>query len=191
MGINKEVEKEMKKEGFIKRNAKKSANYVKNETYTYTNMKDVLFYKGFIYQIIKVLNPFNKKEVKSRTETFENAVKRLNIKEENLYDSFKYYNLTFWLGLVLALSSLLFGGYLLLFKGNIWSLGPTIACISIGFAQMINGSFRTFQINKRELCSLSVWYNSKKFFPSSFKNTETYNKEKRMEEKKSLQRLTK
>lgn len=191
MGLNKEIEKKMKKEGFIKRNAKKGANYVKNETYTYTNMKDVVFYKSFIFRIIKVLNPFNKKESEYRTETFENAVKRLNIKEENLYDSFKYYNLTFWLGFLLTFSSLLFGGYLLFFKGNIWAVGPTIACASIGFAQMINGSFRAFQINRRELCSLSVWYKSKNLFPSSFKNTETYNKEKRMEDKKSLQRLTK
>lgn len=191
MGINKEVEKEIKEDGFIKKNAKKGAKYIKKETYSYTNMKDVLFYKSFIVNIIKVLNPFNRKKEEVKTETFENAVERLNLKEENLRDSFKYYNLTFWLGLLLAFSSFSFGVYLIFFKGNIWAVGPTVACLAIGFAQMINGSFRTFQINRRELCSFSIWYKNKKFFPSSFKTDKEYQTEKRKEEKKSLQRLTK
>lgn len=189
MGMNKNLENDIKKEGFIKRNTKKGGNYVKNEATTFTNFKQIILYKEYIVNMITFLNPFNKEKRESKVETFSNAVRRLNINEKDLNDSFKYYLLTFWLGAFLFISSLLFGGYVLFFKSNIWAIGPTIACIAIGSAQIITGSFRSYQINQRELCSISSWINSKKFIPVNFKNNEEVNKEKRRESKKSLQKI--
>lgn len=190
MGLNKEVENEIKKEGFIKKNVKKSGEYLKSEGSKFTNFKDIVFYSSFIKKIVLALNPFKKRE-KGKEESFENAVKRMNIDEEQMKTAFSYFRFYFIVGLFLFGASLLFGLYLLIFKGNYWAIGPTIACMAIGAAQMVNGSFRTYQINNRILCSMAHWKDNGFYFPTKFKSDSEITTIKRQKAKEELKRLSK
>lgn len=188
MGLNKKVEEEIKKDGFIKKNAKKGGRYVKNETEKFTNMKDIVYYSSYIKKMLHVMNPFKEKE-KAREETFDNAIKRLDIDEGQLKNSFSYFKFHFYLGFVLFFASLFFGSYLILLKHNFWAFGPVVACISIGLSFLFIGSFRTFQINKRELCGVMKWKSEGFYFPKKFITNEEIKVAKRRESKKELQKL--
>lgn len=191
MGLNKEVKEEIK-EGFIKKTAKKGAGYVKDETKKFTNMKDIMHYSGMIKSMMSFLNPFKEKDEKNkREETFENAMERLNLTEESLKKSFEYHRFYFYLGVFLCFGSLFFGAYLLIALKNYWSIGPIVACVAIGLSQMFTGSFRTYQINTRQLCDVKTWFDNGIYIPKKFKNDKELKLMEKQKSKEVLKKLTK
>lgn len=92
----------------------------------------------------------------TREETFANAYQRLGMDEQALALSYKYYNVRFYIfavfsavGIGIALHSLIFG--------HIWTLLMTISFLAICFAFLFQSSFRCFQMEQRELVSVSYW----------------------------------
>lgn len=171
--------------GFFKNTAKKSTGYVKNETSTLLNFKSVKFFGEDIFNTAKkVLNPNSVK--KGKEEKFSNAVKRLNLSEQDLKSSYKTYLFKFYLGISLFLLSLFFGIKLTI-SGTYFTLAPMIGAIAIAVSLIFDGSFRCYQINRRELCSVKQWrQNFDHFFPDKFKDEDKLKEEERKERKKKL-----
>lgn len=102
-----------------------------------------------------------------REETFDNAVARLNLREEDLAGSYKFHAVRVYIFtaalIVGALASVAF-----LFNGAWMS---TLACLGFCVAMgalFFQASFRSFQIRRRELVDVSFWLeNPSEWIPSS------------------------
>lgn len=88
-------------------------------------------------------------------ETFENAVGRLNIREEDLYDAYKFQAFRFFLFLSLSVLALVGAAHFAI-QGSFVFLG-FLGFIFIGAAQIFNASFRMMQIRYRELLPVKFW----------------------------------
>lgn len=88
-------------------------------------------------------------------ETFENAVGRLKIREEDIHDAYKLQSFRFFLFLGLSLLSLA-GGVYFASQSSFAFLG-FLGFVLIGGAQIFNASFRMMQIRYRELLPVKFW----------------------------------
>ena len=189
--MNKDLEDEIKKEGFVKKNLKKGKNYIKDEAVSYTGAKNINFFTKRLLKDVNKLNPFKEKEEDGKVETFENAVNRLNLNDQDLKSSYNYYKFYFYFGCALSIISFLTGAYFTIVNNDFWSIGPVIACLCFGFSQIVIGSFRTYQINNRNLCGFEEWKAQGFYFPSKFMSMKEFQTEKRKIEKKALERIKK
>lgn len=112
---------------------------------------------------------FKVKKGEGREETFNNAVNRLNLKEEDLASAYKFHVSRLYIflgamavGLFFILSFLLQGNWF----GSISCLAFFIAMTALAF----QSSFRAFQISKRELVGVHYWWqHPKNWVPQSLK----------------------
>jgi len=88
-------------------------------------------------------------------ETFENAVGRLNLREEDLRDAYKFQTFRFFLFLGLSVAAGIGAGYFAL-QSSFAFLG-FLGFICIGAAQIFNASFRMMQIRYKELLPVKFW----------------------------------
>lgn len=102
----------------------------------------------------KSLNPFAVKQ--GRQESFESAMLRMGLNEEDIKQSYANHQLRFYIGLLIFIVAIIVLIKMLI-AGNIFALGPAIACMALCLSQMFDGSFRTYQIRKRQLVPISEW----------------------------------
>lgn len=88
-------------------------------------------------------------------ETFENAVGRLNLREDDLYDAYKFHTFRFFLFLSLSVVASFCVAYFAL-QSSFAFLG-FLGFICIGIAQVFNASFRMMQIRYKELLPVKFW----------------------------------
>lgn len=88
-------------------------------------------------------------------ETFENAVGRLKVREEDIYDAYKLQTFRFFLFFGLSILALI-GGIYFAAQSSFTFLG-FFGFIFIGAAQIFNASFRMMQIRYRELLPIKFW----------------------------------
>ena len=112
-----------------------------------------------------LLNP--KEAIKNaRVETFEQAVSRLGVSDEDLKKNHNNFTTTFWVSFVFAMFCLYnifnygIGGHLL---SALASFSIMLVCL----ANCFKYSFRAFQIRHRNLCSAKVFLNRfNEWFPT-------------------------
>lgn len=88
-------------------------------------------------------------------ETFENAVGRLNLREEDLRDAYKFQAFRFFLFLGLSVAAAA-GAVYFAMQSSFAFLG-FLGFICIGVAQIFNASFRMMQIRYKELLPVKFW----------------------------------
>lgn len=171
--------------GIFKKAAKKGTGYVKEEANSLLNLKTAKFFGAdIINSARKVLDPRTVK--KGKEESFSNAVQRLNIKESDLRAAYKNYLFKFYLGISLFLLALFFGLKISI-SSSYFALAPMIGAMAIAISQIFEGSFRCYQINRRELCSVTQWrQNFDNFFPEKFKDDAKLEEEERKSRKRKL-----
>lgn len=162
---NKRREKKQKNQG--------SKTVVKTPGLTYRVVRGT--YRNFLnvpkwtsYDLIKeqsvgmfgfITHMFRKRHA-SRTETFEQAMLRLDLSESDIKKRYKQVRFQFWLYAVLGACIVAYAAYLLIVTTLIVSvLAFLVATICI--VRAISMRFWMFQIRKRRLgCSLREWINS-------------------------------
>lgn len=105
---------------------------------------------------------------KGRIETFERAMARQGVSEEELDKIYTNYVLKFWiggmmlaLGLAVAINYVIAGSHMVIF--------PTLGFSAICLSQMFIGSFRARQLGRREFSDVSEWLaNPSSWVPTSF-----------------------
>jgi intracellular multiplication protein IcmV len=109
----------------------------------------------------------------SRSETFEQALKRLELTEDDINDrkrEFKRLVATF---LAISLAVICYGFYLAL-TGNVFSAFVTLALSLFSLSQAFKYHFWLFQIKHRKLgCTLKEWFNDKVFEDITNEDTKT------------------
>jgi len=93
-------------------------------------------------------------------ETFENAVGRLNIKETDIHDSYKFHVFRFFLFVSLSVLAVVFGAYVA--SQGSWGAIAFIGFLSVSLSQIFNASFRMMQIRYRELLPVKFWVENPK-----------------------------
>ena len=83
----------------------------------------------------KSLNPFAVK--KGREESFENAMLRMGLNEENIKNAYFNHQLRFYIGLLIFIVAIVVLIKMLII-GNIFALGPAIACMALCGSQMFD-----------------------------------------------------
>lgn len=137
----------------------------------------------------KSLNPFAVK--KGREESFENAMLRMGLNEENIKNAYFNHQLRFYIGLLIFIIAIVVLIKMLII-GNIFALGPAIACMALCGSQMFDGSFRTYQIRRRQLVSVSEWFNDKKeWWPTTLLSKEEVEALKRKSKKSKSNNIIK
>lgn len=137
----------------------------------------------------KSLNPLAVK--KGREESFENAMLRMGLNEENIKQAYFNHQLRFYIGLLIFIVAIIVLIKMLII-GNIFALGPAIACMALCCSQMFDGSFRTYQIRKRQLVSVSEWFSDKaEWWPSNLLSKEELEALKRKSKKSKSNNIIK
>jgi len=94
----------------------------------------------------------------TRTETFEQAMKRLGLEPEDVQDIETNYRFYTWLFLIIAAIIFLFSLYLLFHYVVFWGtlIGLTVAALAL--SQAFKYDFWVFQIQQRKLgCTFNEW----------------------------------
>lgn len=111
-----------------------------------------------------VLKP---KKGEGREETFDNAMSRLGLGEDDLKSAYKFHVVRvyiFLVGLAVGLGLSIMGVYDGSWMAAAASLGFTAAMAALSF----QASFRSFQIRRRELIDISFWFdNPQEWVPKS------------------------
>lgn len=155
--------------------AKKTSSGVKdkvvNEGKTLLGVEEAKKYGNrIIYDAKNSLNPFAVK--KGRQESFESAILRMGLTEEDIRQSYSNHQLRFYIGISIFLVAIIVLIKMLL-QSNWFAIGPAIACMAICISQIFDGSFRTYQIRRRELVSVSEWFaDRKEWWPSKLLTVE-------------------
>jgi len=97
----------------------------------------------------------------SRYETFEQAMLRLNLTEQDIKQRARNIRIQFWVYTLMALLVLVYSGYLLFSSTLVAAaLGFIVMCLCIMKAASMH--FWLFQIKKRRLgCSMKEWFGVK------------------------------
>lgn len=112
------------------------------------------------------LDPRNVK--KGRVETFEAAMERQSLTEEDIASSYKYYNFRFMIFSAFATLSLIFLLHGIL-KSQTSSCLIAVAGLLIFTSNMFNSSFRCFQIRHRALFPVKAWIqNPSEWIPENY-----------------------
>lgn len=91
-------------------------------------------------------------------ESFEEAVARLNLTEEDIANRLKHFQRAQWLFIVLATLVLIYF-FDLLFEGSMTGCIICLAVLAITASQFFHYSFWAFQIKKRKLgCTFQEWW---------------------------------
>jgi intracellular multiplication protein IcmV len=100
----------------------------------------------------------------ARQETFEVALKRLNLTEEDLKKSARFYTILTAIFVVLGSISFLFCFYFLFYHQTLSGCMLAIATAAVFFAQAFRYHFWLFQIKHRKLgCTLEEWRRGKPY----------------------------
>lgn len=111
-----------------------------------------------IQSFVKDAATIRKPEV---TETFEEALKRLDLKKEDLKSTERTYLSYALLFLVLAVIDFLWGFYLLFHHGAFLGLVLALAVFALLLAQAFRYHFWVFQIRQQKLgCTFEEWRDS-------------------------------
>lgn len=92
----------------------------------------------------------------SRTESFENACARLGLDENGLLEAYRFQMNRFLMFSAFMGFGVVVGGWVAYDRGAL-SAGVLAVFALIMAAQMMNASFRMYQIRSRELCDLAEW----------------------------------
>lgn len=165
-------------------------NTIANEGKTLLNTDEAKRYGSkIIDDAKKSLNPFAVK--KGRQESFEAAMLRMNLTENDIRNVYTNHQLRFYIGTGIMIVAIVVGAKMLI-QSNWFALGPAIACIAICLSQIFDGSFRTYQIRKRELVSVGEWFADKSgWIPTRLLSPEEIEDEKRKAKKRKSTALTK
>lgn len=97
-----------------------------------------------------------------RTETFDEAIKRLGLNEHSIDDAQKNYQAFTWFFLGLGFLVVCLGFYLIFYHRTISGLILAFAAAALFFGQAFRYSFWHFQIKHRKLgCTFAEWWNGK------------------------------
>lgn len=98
----------------------------------------------------------------TRTETFEEAMQRLNQTEADVKKIGQDYLMYCWVFIALGVASLVFGFYLLIHHWTIIGFLLSFAMTSLFFSQAFRYHFWHFQIKFRKLgCTFDEWWRGK------------------------------
>lgn len=112
---------------------------------------------------------FKVKKGDGREETFNNAVNRLNLKEEDLASAYKFHVSRLYI-FIAAMAVGLFFIVSFLLKSNWFGSISCLAFLIAMTALAFQSSFRAFQISKRELVDISYWWqHPQNWVPQSLK----------------------
>lgn len=116
----------------------------------------------YLYDLIKPI--FAKPTPPEITETFEEAVKRQELTEEDVLEAKKIYFFYALLFFILGIFSFLFGFYLLIVHYSIAGWFLSFAITGLFLAQAFRFHFWYFQIKFRKLgCTFAEWRRGKPF----------------------------
>ena len=154
-------------------------NFLKNRKNNIKEFgKNVINYKElseniyFVKDSINKLNPKNKIK-NSRTETFEEAKKRLNLTDEDINKTNKNFVYMFYISLFFAIILFSLSVYFLFSEKLIIKSLATISIMLVACANMFKFSFRSYQIRKQNLCDVKIWWNdSNEWIPKKIKMEE-------------------
>lgn len=153
----------------------------------YINYKEIKENGEFISSLASDnLNPYKNKEY--RTETFENAYARLGVNEDTLKKVYRNYMLKFYICFVFCVLAIAIVANAILSKQflTVFSMSGVL-CVIV--SQMIMGSFRASQINKRELITFKEWLNeSENWFPPMTMKSKKDTRVKRSKKGKQIQK---
>ena len=90
-----------------------------------------------------------------RRETFENAYQRLEMTDEKLQQSYKFYNNRF--SLFLFFFGLGIAVFIFFMFQSFWSAISVFGFLAVCLSQMFNASFRMMQIRHRDLLPVAYW----------------------------------
>lgn len=111
----------------------------------------------------------------SRSETFEQAMRRLKLTEDDIKARQKEFKRLVAVFLVMSLIIICYGFYLA-FIGKVLSAMITLGLSLFSLAQAFKYHFWLFQIKKRKLgCSVREWFNDKVFEDTSNEDTQDKN----------------
>jgi intracellular multiplication protein IcmV len=151
------VEKVVKKRGKIRRGL----------AWTFKPMVDVKGWVGFeniktsTRSVVGLAKSVFIPRQSERSETFEEAMQRLNLTEKSLKKQIQQYNLFVFCFILMAIGVLCYALYLV-FLGSLaaFLLAMVVCCLIL--AQAFRFHFWVFQMKQRRLgCSLREWYDSK------------------------------
>lgn len=113
-----------------------------------------LYFLNFSKNLFKI-------EKKEKTETFEEAIDRLKITEEQLKDRKKEFMRLFLIYSMLSILLFCYAIYLAIFKNNWPGTTITFALVIYTLINAFRFHFWIFQINHRKLgCSIKSWFNN-------------------------------
>lgn len=111
-------------------------------------------------QIIKgtIVNNYYKNQIaRARKESFEGAVDRLGLTEDDLKANNNGRVIEFWLHTLFAFICL-YSFIACLINGSLITSASSLAIFSLCLAVCFRASFRAFQIKNRSLCSAKEWF---------------------------------
>lgn len=148
----------------VGKTAKSTFRYAKDDVF---NAKEVQGHFQDVKDLARAhLDP--RRRSTRRTETFANAVERLQLSPEDIASSYKNHSFRFYLFLFFAGMSLSLGvwaAWRLNWMGLAPALGATLVCA----AQMFSASFRCFQIRHQELLPVKEWWRARdEWWPTEY-----------------------
>ncbi len=98
----------------------------------------------------------------TRTETFDQAVQRLELSEQDIHKTSQTYLAYAWVFGMFALLALLGGIYLIAYHGSGYAFVLAIVCAILFLAQTFRYHFWFFQMKHRKLgCTFDEWWQGK------------------------------
>lgn len=118
-----------------------------------------------IKDMASVLLQHNLKNTK--TETFNDAKKRLNVNDVELIKVYKNYVYSFYISLAFGIICFTLLMKYLFIDNNIMGGIATLSILCICLANSFRFSFRAFQIKHQKLCTVKEWFDrGNEWFPS-------------------------
>ena len=103
----------------------------------------------------------------TKTETFNDAKRRLNVNDLELIQVYKNYVYSFYVSLAFAIICFTLLMKYLFMDNNIMGGIATLSILCICLANSFRFSFRAFQIKHQKLCTVKEWFDrGNEWFPS-------------------------
>ena len=109
---------------------------------------------GWIGRLGRSLMPSSLKA--GRVETFEHAMARQSVTDDDLDRIYTNHVLRFWICAIMLVTGLAVGLHYLM-NGQKLIILPVIGFSAICLSQMFSGSFRAYQLANRKFCDVSEW----------------------------------
>lgn len=103
----------------------------------------------------------------TRNETFNDAKKRLNVNDMELFQVYKNYFYSFYISFAFSIICFALLMKYLFMDNNIMGGIATLSILCICLANSFRFSFRAFQIKHQKLCTVKEWFDrGNEWFPS-------------------------